>query len=89
MTNIKTINSIKFVCVRAGEELKRKRAAKVKPIPIDSDINGVNTWLLEVSHFILDNYQKAVRDSIVDVKQPSGLDLLGMARKGLDLLPLY
>lgn len=46
MTNIKIINSIKFVCARAGEEKKRQKAAKAFMHPIETDINAVNTWLL-------------------------------------------
>lgn len=65
MTNIKTINSIKFVCARAGEEKKRQKIAKSYLYPIETDINAVNTWLLEVSHFVLDNYQQLIRDNLV------------------------
>jgi hypothetical protein len=46
MTNIKTINSIKFVCARAAEEKKRQKTAKAYLHPIETDINSVNTWLL-------------------------------------------
>ena len=52
-------------------------------------MNALNTWLLEISHFVLDNYQKMVRDNLVEVRQPPAHELLAMARKGHDLIPVY
>ena len=89
MTNIKTINSVKFVCARAGEQKKRQKAIKAYLHPIESDINAVNTWLLEISHFVLDNYQQLIRDNLVEAKQPPAIEVLAMARKGYDNIPIY
>jgi hypothetical protein len=70
MTNIKFINSIKFSFAKAAEESKKSRA----PLPqlpfISADINAVNSWLLEISHFVLDGYHQVLRENMFNVKQP-------------------
>lgn len=88
MTNIKMINSIKFIFAKAGEEKKKRKAEGELPI-IDTDINAVNTWLLEISHFVLDSYQQVLRDNLLRVKQPPITEVLAMARRGLATIPTY
>ena len=57
--------------------------------PIESDINAINTWLLEISHFILDNYQTVIRDNLVVIKQPASIELLGHVHKNIPYLNPY
>jgi hypothetical protein len=45
--------------------------------------------LLEISHFILDNYQTVIRDNLVVIKQPANNELLGHAHKNLPYLNPY
>lgn len=67
-----------------GQDRKQKKAkAIIKYPPIQADFNAVNTWLLEISHFILDNYQNVIRDNLIIVKQPPKEELLSLARKNL------
>ena len=62
LNNVKMINSVKFMFARMAEHAAKVRESqKIKYHAIESDINGVNTWLLEICHFMLDNYQKQVR----------------------------
>lgn len=60
MTNIKIISSLKFVFAKAAAEKKKKKTIKSKLPSIHVDINNINAWLLEVSHFMLDNYEKVI-----------------------------
>ena len=60
------------------------RAKAVINFPvIETDINAINTWLLEISHFILDNFQTVVRENLVNIKQPPALELLAHAHKDI------
>lgn len=72
MTNIKFINSIKFVFAKAGDLKKQtKTAVSVPKLPfIQTGIDAINTWLLEMSHFVLDGYFHIFRDKLKKVKQP-------------------
>lgn len=49
LSNIKLINSLKFMFAKMGDERKQqqlKAKAAIKFQPIESDINAINTWLL-------------------------------------------
>lgn len=47
MTNIKFINSIKFVFAKAGDLRKQAKAITLPQLPyIETDIGAINTWLL-------------------------------------------
>jgi hypothetical protein len=90
MNNIKFVNSLKFAFAKASFELKRsKTAARPKSPWIQFDINVVNDWLLEISHFMLDTYQQLIGDNLAQVRQPPLSEVLNMARKEIHFLPLY
>lgn len=75
---------------KMGEMKKQQKAKAAIKFPlIQSDINAINTWLLEISHFILDNYQTVIRDNLTIIKQPPGLELLGHAHKNIPYLNPY
>ena len=59
MANIKLISSLKFAFAKAREERRRKAVSKVPKI--HADINAINSWLLEISHFMLDSYLQVIR----------------------------
>lgn len=69
MANIKMISSLKFLFARAAEERKRVKAGCCLP-SLDTSMGAVNSWLLEVSHFVLDSYQQVLRDNLFLVRQP-------------------
>lgn len=85
LNNIKMINSIKFMFAKLGDERKNqkinKAIANARCIPIETDINAINTWLLEISHFILDHYQQVVKDNLINIKQPPSLELLEHSKR--------
>ena len=65
MTNIKFINSIKFTFAKAGEAKKKGKAIAIPQLPsIHTDIGAINTWLLEISHFVLDGYFQVFKDHL-------------------------
>ena len=62
---------------------KQQKEQNGKVIPIEADISAINGWLLEICHFMLDNYQLQIKDNLIHVKQPPGIELLELAKKGL------
>ena len=83
LNTVKVINSVKFMFARMAEHMAKVNLPKaIYYPPIESDINGINTWLLEICHFMLDNYQKQIRENLVNVRQPTGIELLRLVRKG-------
>ena len=59
MINIKIISSLKFAFAKVREDRNKKIIARAPSI--HPDINSINSWLLEISHFMLDSYAQVVR----------------------------
>ena len=43
--------------------------------PINPTIDYINNWLLEISHFILDNYGPDLTHKLIKINQPNPYDL--------------
>lgn len=79
LSNIRLINSVKYTFSKLYRALNDAQPSRPftqptlpnqKISPICADIESINNWLLEISHFILDNHSKAIRDSLAGSKVP-------------------
>jgi hypothetical protein len=66
---------MKFILAKLSEHIKinKLRVQASTDCPrMETDISAINSWLLEISHFMLDKYKAVLLDNLVDVKQPPG-----------------